>query len=52
MAKEMPRQQKCCRGISLANEKTNKYYEEKIYSPQSCFNFCSMESFVSVIATS
>lgn len=51
MAKEMPRQHLCCRGIS-ANEKTNKYYEEKIYSPQSCFNFCSMESFVSVIATS
>ncbi len=29
MAKEMPRQQRRCRGISLANEKTNKYYEEK-----------------------
>lgn len=28
MAKEMPRQHLCCRGIS-ANEKTNKYYEEK-----------------------
>lgn len=28
MAKEMPRQQRRCRGIS-ANKKTNKYYEEK-----------------------
>ena len=31
MAKEMPRQQRRCRGIS-ANEKTNKYYEENLLS--------------------
>lgn len=28
MAKEMPRQQRCCRGIQPM-KKTNKYYEEK-----------------------